>query len=488
MSTKILYEGLTFDDILLIPNRSSVLPREVNTATQFTRNITLNIPLMSAAMDTVTEADLAIAMAREGGIGIIHKNMSIEEQVAEVDQVKRSESGMILNPITLSPDNLLEKALTMMKRFRISGIPIVQQKRLVGILTNRDLRFENDLSRKISEVMTKEPLITAPMGTTLEQAEHLLQQHKIEKLLIIDDARQLTGLITVKDIQKKKMYPAAAKDHHGRLRVGAAVGVSKDVLERVAKLIEKGLDVITVDSAHGHSEGVLNTVKVIKQAHPKLDVVAGNVATYEGAMDLIEMGADAIKVGVGPGAICTTRVVTGVGVPQVSAILECRRACEKARVPLIADGGIKQNGDIPKAIAAGADTIMIGSLFAGTTESPGEMIFLEGRSFKVYRGMGSIEAMKRGSKDRYFQENEVDTKKLVPEGIEGRVPYRGPLSDVVFQMIGGLRAAMGYCGAATVEELQKNGRFVKMTAAGLRESHPHDITITKESPNYSMEN
>jgi len=486
MEQKILYDGLTFDDLLLVPNYSEVLPREVSIQTQLSRNISLNVPLLSAAMDTVSESKMGIAMAREGGIGIIHKNLTIAEQAAEVDKVKRSESGMIMNPITLSPENTLHEALDLMNRFRISGIPIVEGRRLVGILTNRDLRFESDLSRKIDLVMTHEPLITAPIGITFEAAEKLLQQHKIEKLLIVDDNRQLKGLITVKDIQKKKKYPFAAKDEHGRLRVGAAVGVSGDVLERVSELVKSGLDVLVVDSAHGHHINILETVRKIKRAFADLDVVGGNVATYEGALALIDAGVDAVKVGVGPGAICTTRVVTGVGVPQISAIIECSRACAAHQVPLIADGGIKQIGDIPKAIAAGADSVMIGNLFAGTSESPGELVFLEGRSYKIYRGMGSIEAMKKGSKDRYFQEDEIDSSKLVPEGIEGRVPYRGELSNIVYQMVGGLRAAMGYCGAPTIPELKAKGRFVKMTLAGLRESHPHTITITKEAPNYNM--
>lgn len=486
MEQKIIGDGLTFDDLLLVPNYSEVLPREVSIQTKLTRNITLNVPLVSAAMDTVSESKMGIALAREGGIGIIHKNLSIDEQAAEVDQVKRSESGMILNPITLSRENSLNEALDMMRHFRISGIPIVEGKTLVGILTNRDLRFETDLTRRIDQVMTTEPLITATEGITFEAAERLLQKHKIEKLLIVDENRQLKGLITVKDIQKKKKHPFAAKDKHGRLRAGAAVGVGEDVIERVHELVRAGLDVLVIDSAHGHHINILETVRQIKKKFSSLDVIAGNVASYEGACALIDSGVDAVKVGVGPGAICTTRVVTGVGVPQISAIFECSRACLEYDVPLVADGGIKQIGDIPKAIAAGADCVMIGNLFAGTTESPGELVFLEGRSYKVYRGMGSIEAMKKGSKDRYFQEDEMDTNKLVPEGIEGRVPYRGELSNIVFQMIGGLRAAMGYCGAATIPELIQKGRFVKMTLAGLRESHPHTIKITKEAPNYNM--
>ncbi|MCI0515029.1 IMP dehydrogenase [candidate division KSB1 bacterium] len=486
-NTKIVGEGLTFDDLLIIPNQSEVLPREVTTSTRLTRKITINIPLISAAMDTVTEARMAIALAREGGIGIIHKNITMDEQANEVDKVKRSESGMIMNPITLAPENKLEEAMLVMRQYHISGIPIVKAGKLVGILTNRDLRFEVDLTREISEIMTRERLITAPEGTSLEEATLILQKYKIEKLLIVDAQQRLKGLITVKDIQKKKKYPLAASDELGRLRVGAAVGVGKDVLQRVEKLVASAVDVVAIDTAHGHSKGVIDTVKLIKIHFPQLEIIAGNVATYEGTRALIEAGVDAVKVGVGPGAICTTRVVTGVGVPQMTAIFECSRACRPNQIPLIADGGIKQIGDIAKAIAAGADTVMIGSLFAGTDESPGEMMFLEGRSYKVYRGMGSIESMKRGSKDRYFQADEMDTNKLVPEGIEGRVPYRGLLHDAVYQMIGGLRAAMGYCGARTIPEFQEKARFVKMTLAGLRESHPHDVIITKEAPNYSME-
>ena len=488
MDGKVVLEGLTYDDILLVPQASAVLPREVDISTQLTKNIRLNIPLISAAMDTVTEASLAIAIAREGGLGIIHKNMSPERQAAEVDKVKRSESGMIMDPITLAPNQTIGEAHEMMHQFRISGIPIVDGSKLVGILTNRDLRFVTDNAIVISDVMTHAPLITAKVGTTLEEAELVLQKYKIEKLLIVNGKNELKGLITVKDIQKKKQHPNAAKDEHGRLRVGAAIGASPDNLARVKLLVEKDVDVIVVDSAHGHHQGILNTIRIVKKAYPDLDIIGGNVATYEGAKALIEAGVDAVKVGVGPGAICTTRVVTGVGVPQVTAIMECSRACREGGVGLIADGGIKLTGDIPKAIAAGADTVMIGSLFAGTTESPGEMIFYEGRSFKVYRGMGSIGAMKEGSSDRYFQEGTNNTKKLVPEGIEGRVPYRGALNESVFQMLGGLRAAMGYCGSPTVPVLKEKGKFVKITLAGLKESHPHDIKITKESPNYSMEN
>lgn len=483
---KILTEALTFDDVLLVPQHSQVLPREVELATRLTRRIKLNIPLVSAAMDTVTEASLAIALARHGGLGIIHKNMSIERQASEVDNVKRSESGMIDNPITLAPHQTVDEALVLMRRYRISGIPVVDGEKLVGILTNRDLRFEIDGNQRVAEVMTKENLITAPVGTTLEEAERRLQTHRIEKLLIVDERGRLKGLITVKDIQKKKMFPDAAKDERGRLRVGAAVGVTRDTHERAAALVQAQVDVLAVDTAHGHSEGVLRTVRELRATYPNLDLIAGNVATEEGALALIKAGVDAVKVGIGPGSICTTRIVAGVGVPQITAIMDCYRACKKHDVPIIADGGIKQTGDIPKAIVAGADTVMIGSMFAGTEESPGETIYLEGRSFKSYRAMGSLAAMKSGSGDRYFQEGETNTKKLVPEGIEGRVPYRGKLGDVVLQMVGGLRAAMGYLGAATIHDLQQKGRFVKITAAGLRESHPHDVIITQEAPNYKV--
>ncbi|MDZ7292776.1 MAG: IMP dehydrogenase [candidate division KSB1 bacterium] len=490
MTNKIIGEALTFDDVLLLPQESAVLPREVEVSTLLTPRIKLNIPLISAAMDTVTEARLAIALAREGGIGIIHKNMTIEHQAGEVDQVKRSESGMISNPITLTPDKSIRDALELMHRYRISGIPIVESAtkggKLVGILTNRDLRFETNLDLPISAVMTKEELITAPVGTTLEEAERKLQKHRIEKLLIVDESGQLKGLITVKDIQKKKTHPNAAKDEHGRLRVGAAVGVARDTMERAAALIQAEVDVLVVDTAHGHSQGVIKIVRQLRNAFPEVQLVAGNVATEEGALALIEAGVDAVKVGIGPGSICTTRVVAGVGVPQITAIMECAKACQRHRIPLIADGGIKQTGDVAKAIAAGADTVMIGNMFAGTEESPGEMIYFEGRSYKVYRAMGSLSAMKEGSADRYFQEGETSLKKLVPEGIEGRVPYRGRISDIVFQIVGGLRAAMGYVGAATIAELKTKARFITMTAAGLRESHPHDIIITQEAPNYKV--
>ncbi len=481
---KVWKEALTFDDVLLVPAKSEVLPKEVSVDTRLTRHIRLNIPLVSAAMDTVTEARLAIALAREGGIGIIHKNMPIERQAQEVDKVKRSESGMIVDPITLPPEATIQQALDVMKHYRISGIPIVKENKLVGILTNRDLRFITHTDRKIEDVMTKERLITAPEGISFEEAEKLLQKYRIEKLLIVDQNHHLKGLITVKDIQKKKDFPNACKDDLGRLRVGAAVGVSADVFDRTDALVEAGVDVIVVDTAHGHSRGVLNTVKEMRGRLKDVDLIAGNVATAEGAEDLIEAGVDAVKVGIGPGSICTTRVVAGVGVPQITAVIDTSAVARKHDIPIIADGGIKFSGDIAKAIAAGADAVMIGNLFAGMDESPGETILFEGRSYKVYRAMGSLAAMKEGSADRYFQESEA--KKLVPEGIEGRVPYKGKLGDAVFQMIGGLRASMGYCGARTIEEMKSKTRFVRITSAGLRESHPHDVIITKEAPNYQL--
>jgi len=485
---KIMGEGYTFDDVLLVPNRSDVLPKETDVRTRLTRKITLNIPLLSAAMDTVTGADLAIAIAREGGIGILHKNCSIQEQAAEVDKVKRSEAGMIMNPITLAPDRKLSEALELMQRYRISGIPIVDGQKLTGILTNRDLRFETDLNKRVSTLMTgKERLITAPVGTSLDEAEKLLQQHRIEKLLVVDKEGKLKGLITVKDIQSRKRFPSASKDKHGRLLVGAAIGVAHDTPERAEALIEAGADVLVVDTAHGHSLGVIKTVEAIRKQFPAIEIIAGNIATPEGAEELIKAGADAIKVGIGPGSICTTRIVAGTGVPQLSAIMACAEVCRTYKVPLIADGGIKQTGDIAKAIAAGADTVMLGNMLAGTDESPGETILYEGRSFKVYRAMGSLGAMRSGRGDRYFQEGIQDAKKLVPEGIEGRVPYRGKVADVIYQMIGGLRSAMGYSGAATIADLQQKGRFVRITQAGLLESHPHDIIITKEAPNYMIQ-
>ncbi len=477
-------EGFTFDDVLLRPGKSDVLPREADVSTRLTKRLRLNIPVLSAGMDTVTESKMAIAMAREGGIGIIHKNMSISLQAEEVDKVKRSESGVITDPVYLTPEHPVYDAEAIMAKYKISGVPIVDEyKHLVGILTNRDLRFEKNFSRVIGEVMTKDNLVTAPVGTTLEQAKEILQVHKVEKLPIVDDHGVLFGLITIKDIEKAKQYPNAAKDMHGRLLVGAAVTVSHDTFDRTSKLIEAGVDVLVVDTAHGHSMGVIDTVKKLRELYPEMDIIAGNVATGEATQDLIEAGADAVKVGIGPGSICTTRVVAGIGVPQISAIYECASVAKAYGVPIIADGGIKYSGDITKAIAAGADTVMIGSLLAGTEESPGEMEIFQGRRFKVYRGMGSIAAMKSGSSDRYFQEQ---NKKLVPEGIEGRVAYRGSLSEIIFQLIGGLRAGMGYCGSRTLEDLQNNTQFIRITNAGLRESHPHDVHITKEAPNYSV--
>lgn len=485
LDKKFLEMGLTFDDVLLIPGKSSVLPREVDITTFLTPEIKLNIPIISAAMDTVTESSMAIALAREGGIGIIHKNLTIEEQCQEIDKVKRSESGMIRNPITLTPDKSIAEALEIMKIYRVSGIPIVDiAGKLVGILTNRDLRFEPNKKQKVSDLMTKENLITAPIGTTLEKAEIILQKYKIEKLPVVDKYGKLKGLITFKDILKKKKHPNACKDEHGRLRVGAAVGVTSDTIERVEALNKAGADVIVVDTAHGHSAGVLKTVKSLRQKYKYIQLIAGNIATYDAAVDLINCKVDAIKVGIGPGSICTTRVIAGVGVPQITAIAQTYRASKKTGIPLIADGGIKQTGDIAKAIGAGADSVMIGGLFAGVDESPGDKILYEGRSFKVYRGMGSISAMKKGSKDRYFQDAEDDIKKLVPEGIEGRVPYKGPLEDTVYQLVGGLRAAMGYSGTKDIKNLKSKSKFIRITIAGLKESHPHDVILTQEAPNY----
>lgn len=480
---KIIGEAITYDDVLLVPAKSSVLPRDVDVSTRLTRNIRLNIPLLSAAMDTVTESEMAIALAREGGIGIIHKNLTIDRQAEEVDKVKRSESGMIMNPVTLTADKTVGDVLDLMTKFSVSGIPIVAEGKLVGILTNRDLRFQPNRSLKVADVMTSTNLITAPIGTTLEEAEVILQKHKIEKLPVVDKAGKLKGLITFKDIQKKKRYPNACKDKHGRLRVGAAVGVTVDTMDRVDALVKAGVDVVIIDTAHGHSKGVIEMLKRVKAKFP-IDVIAGNVGTAEAAKDLIKAGADCVKVGIGPGSICTTRVVAGVGVPQVTAVMECAAAAKKFDIPVIADGGIKQTGDIAKAIAAGADCVMIGGLFAGLQESPGEKVLYEGRTYKLYRGMGSIDAMKEGSKDRYFQDVEDDVQKLVPEGIEGRVPFKGELSATVYQMVGGLRAAMGYCGAEDISSFKEKAQFVKMSSAGLRESHPHDIHITKEAPNY----
>jgi IMP dehydrogenase len=477
-------EGLTFDDVLLIPAKSEVLPKDVSVASRITEKVKLNTPIVSAGMDTVTESKMAIAMAREGGIGIIHKNMPIERQAEEVDRVKRSESGVITNPIFLSPDHHVYHAEELMAKYRISGVPITDNDgKLVGIITNRDLRFETNYERKIYEVMTRENLVTAPVGTTLEQAQEILQKHKVEKLPLVDEHYHLKGLITIKDIEKAIKFPNAAKDEKGRLVVGAAVGVSRDTIARVEALVQAGVDLIVVDTAHGHSLGVINTVRELRSKYPDLQIVAGNVATGEATRDLIEAGASAVKVGIGPGSICTTRVVAGIGVPQVTAIYDCATVAKEYNIPIIADGGIKYSGDIVKAIAAGADVVMIGSLLAGTEESPGEMEIHQGRYFKVYRGMGSLGAMKEGSKDRYFQE---DAKKLVPEGIEGRVPYRGSLADIIYQLVGGLRAGMGYCGVANIEELKTKTRFIRITGAGLKESHPHDVQITKEAPNYSL--
>ncbi len=483
---KIAFEGLTFDDVLLVPGRSDVMPRDVDTSTRLTRTLRLAVPLVSAAMDTVTESRFAIAIAREGGVGVLHKNMTAELQAREVRRVKRSESGMILDPVVLHPEHTVGDARERMARYSIGGIPIVDdQQRLVGIVTNRDLRFQPDNKTSLGDIMTREGLVTAPVGTTLDGAEDILQQHKIEKLPVVDDDGVLRGLITFKDIQKKKRHPNAAKDSFGRLLVGAAVGVTPDTDERVAALVEAGVDFVVVDTAHGHSGGVLRMVSRIKKTYPELQVIAGNVATAEATLDLIKAGVDAIKTGIGPGSICTTRVVAGVGVPQLTAIMQCAEAARPHGVPIIADGGIKQTGDIPKALAAGADTVMIGGLFAGVEESPGETVLYEGRRYKNYRGMGSIGAMAAGSKDRYFQDAEDDLGKLVPEGIEGRVPYKGALAEIAYQMVGGLRAAMGYCGTPTVADLQERAQFVRITSAGLRESHPHDVTITQESPNYT---
>jgi len=477
-------EGLAFDDVLLVPGHSTVHPRQVDVSTRLTRKIRLNVPFVSAAMDTVTEAEMAIAMARLGGIGVIHKNLPIDRQAAEVDRVKRSESGMILDPITLPPDRPIREALNLMARFKISGVPIVDtQRRLVGIITNRDLQFESDQERPIREVMTSQGLVTAPVGTTLEEAVRILARHKVEKLPVVDAQGVLKGLITVKDVFKRRDYPLANKDEHGRLRVAAAVGASKDAQSRAHALLDAGCDVLVVDSAHGHSEGVLQAVAQLREAFPGAQLVGGNVATEGGARALVERGVDAVKVGVGPGSICTTRIVTGVGVPQVTAIQDA--VVGAGGVPIIADGGVKYSGDAVKALAAGGDSVMMGAVFAGTEESPGESLLYEGRRFKVIRGMGSLAAMQEGSADRYFQEGEMSATKLVPEGIEGRVPYKGPVADVVFQLVGGLRSGMGYCGVATVAELQTRTELVRITAAGLRESHPHDVSITREAPNYS---
>ena len=480
---RFLHEGLTFDDVLLVPARSQVLPRDVEISTRLSRNIKLNTPLLSASMDTVTEARMAIAIAREGGIGVIHRNMTLEKQAEEVDKVKRSEHGVITNPFRLTPDHILNDAAALMERYRISGVPITVGEKLVGIITNRDLRFEEDYSRPIGEAMTHEKLVTAPEGTTLQEAQEILRQYKIEKLPIVDDQFNLKGLITIKDIEKTIQYPRASKDPNGRLLAAAAVGVGRDAVTRAEALVQAGVDLIVVDSAHGHSQPVLNTVNEVKKLFPDLEIMGGNIATAEGARDLIEAGADSVKVGVGPGSICTTRVIAGIGVPQITAVYEAARAARELGVPVIADGGIKFSGDLTKALAAGAAAVMIGSLLAGTEESPGEFEIFQGRSYKVYRGMGSLGAMKEGSRDRYFQEYE---QKLVPEGIEGRVPFRGTVGDMVFQMAGGLRAGMGYCGVKNIDELQQQTRFIRISGAGLKESHPHGVQITKESPNYSF--
>ncbi|MBT3320552.1 MAG: IMP dehydrogenase [Clostridia bacterium] len=482
MQDKRIPDGLTFDDVLLVPQKSLIVPSDVTVNTQLTKTLALNIPIMSAAMDTVTEARLAIAIAREGGLGIIHKNMSIEQQAMNVDKVKRSEHGVITDPFYLSKDHLVSDANELMARYRISGVPITEEGKLVGILTNRDLRFETDYTRKISEVMTSKNLVTAPMGTTLADAQKILGKYKIEKLPLVDDDGMLQGLITIKDIEKAVQFPLSAKDDNGRLLVGAALGVTDDILERAKALIAAKVDVVTVDTAHGHSIGVLKAVENLKNKYPNLNVIAGNIATPEGTRDLISAGADSVKVGIGPGSICTTRVVAGIGVPQFTAVLDCAQEADKHGISIIADGGIKFSGDVTKALAAGATAVMVGSLLAGVEESPGATEIYHGRSFKVYRGMGSLGAMEEGSKDRYFQEK---ADKLVPEGVEGRVPYKGPLSDTVFQLIGGLKAGMGYCGAASLAQLKENAKFVRITGAGLTESHPHDIDITKEAPNYT---
>lgn len=479
---KILKEGLTFDDVLLVPQASDVIPSQVSLKTTLAKGLELNIPLMSAAMDTVTESRLAIAMAREGGIGMIHKNMSIEDQALHVDKVKRSEHGVITDPFFLEPENLVKEATALMAKYKISGVPITKNGKLVGILTNRDLRFENNFDQPIENIMTKDNLITAPIGTSLEEAQKILGKHRIEKLPLVDKEGNLKGLITIKDIEKAIQYPNSAKDANGRLLVGAAVGIAANTLERVAALVDAKVDVITIDTAHGHSKNVIDVVKKIRAKYPKLPIIAGNVATADATEALIDAGADVVKVGIGPGSICTTRIVAGIGVPQLTAIIDCAERADKLGKRIIADGGIKYSGDITKALGGGASAVMIGSLFAGTLESPGEIEIYQGRSFKVYRGMGSLSAMANGSKDRYFQEN---ARKLVPEGVEGRVPYRGPVSEIIFQMCGGIRSGMGYCGMRTIDELRTKSQFIKITNATLIESHPHDISITKESPNYS---
>lgn len=476
-------QGLTFDDVLLIPAHSDILPRDVDVRTHLTQNVTLNIPVMSAGMDTVTEAEMAIAMAREGGIGVIHKNMSIDEQAREVKLVKRSEHGIIVDPIYLAPDNTLSDADELMNKYHISGVPITENGKLVGIITNRDMRFETDLSRPISDIMTSKGLITAPEHTTMEEAKRILQAHRIEKLPLVDDNGHLKGLITIRDIEKMRKYPNSNKDSDGRLKVAAAIGVTSDVEDRVEALLDAKADVLVIDTAHGHSEGVLQTIRRLRKAFPHLQLIAGNVATYDATKALIEAGVSAVKVGIGPGSICTTRVIAGIGVPQITAIYDCAKAAEGTGIPIIADGGIQYSGDIAKALGAGASCVMLGNLLAGTEEAPGEMIIYQGKNYKSYRGMGSLGAMQAGSKDRYFQQN---AKKLVPEGIEGRIPYKGHVSDVLFQLIGGLRASMGYCGAKDIKAMNEDTQFIQITGAGLRESHPHDVSITKEAPNYSV--
>ena len=476
-------QGLTFDDVLLIPAHSDVLPRDVDVRTHLTQNVTLNIPVMSAGMDTVTEAEMAIAMAREGGIGVIHKNMSIDEQAREVKLVKRSEHGIIVDPIYLAPDNTLSDADELMNKYHISGVPITENGKLVGIITNRDMRFETDLSRPISDIMTSKGLITAPEHTTMEEAKRILQAHRIEKLPLVDDDAHLKGLITIRDIEKMRKFPNSNKDSDGRLKVAAAIGVTSDVEDRVEALLDAKADVLVIDTAHGHSEGVLQTIRRLRKAFPHLELIAGNVATYDATKALIEAGVSAVKVGIGPGSICTTRVIAGIGVPQITAIYDCAKAAEGTGIPIIADGGIQYSGDIAKALGAGASCVMLGNLLAGTEEAPGEMIIYQGKNYKSYRGMGSLGAMQAGSKDRYFQQN---AKKLVPEGIEGRIPYKGHVSDVLFQLIGGLRASMGYCGAKNIKAMNEDTQFIQITGAGLRESHPHDVSITKEAPNYSV--
>ena len=487
MSQSILEEGLTFDDISLVPAYSEVVPRAVDVQTRLTTRISLNIPIISAAMDTVTEAQTSISLAREGGMGIIHRNMSIKSQAQEVDKVKKSESGMIVDPLTIDPEGPIHEVLALMERYRISGVPVVKEKQLVGIVTNRDLRFETDLSKKVAEVMTKDNLVTVFEGITLEESKKLLHEHRIEKLLVVDDKGCLKGLITIKDIEKVRKYPNSCKDHLGRLRVGAAVGIGSDMQERTEALLGAGADVIVIDTSHGYSLGVLRAVEQLKGTFEGIELIAGNAATPEGVEALIRAGADGVKIGIGPGSICTTRIIAGVGVPQATAIMHCRPVSEKTGIPLIADGGIKFSGDITKAIAVGAHAVMIGSLFAGTEESPGETILFQGRSYKLYRGMGSLEAMKKGAKDRYYQEDLAGETKLVPEGIVGRVPYKGSLSGCVFQLVGGLKAGMGYVGCRSIEELRQDARFVRITASGLRESHVHDVIITKEAPNYRLE-